>query len=132
MPSIWFYSFKDIDWSKALGVARSMADKARDLWTRASERTGSGASGSPRLQPPASDAERASALEVRVHDLEQKLKQLDEEVVSSFDVVRALTEQHSQLASATDVLITRTKVLLRVCVLLGIAVVALLALFVSR
>lgn len=131
MPSIWFSSFRDIDWSKALGVARTMADKARALWTQASERTGTG-SAAARLQPPAAGPEALSALDVRVHELEQSMKRVDEEVVSSFDVVRALTEQHSQLASAVDVLITRTKVLLRVSLLLGIAVVALLVLVVIR
>jgi len=131
MASIWFSSFKDIDWSKALGVARAMADNARDLWARASARTG-GATTPSHLQAPAGKTEIESALELRVHELEKKVSHMDEEIVSSFDVVRALTEQHSQLASAVDVLIARTKVLLRAALLLGVAIIALLALLLSR
>ena len=133
MPSIWFSSFSDIDWSKALGGATSMVEKAKTLFAGASGRQGGTSSDPAHLtQPPPDGPEALAAVALRVQELEKSLARLEEEVVSSFDVVRALTEQHSQLASAVDVLITRTKVLLRVCVMLGIAVVALLALVVIR
>lgn len=43
-----------------------------------------------------------------------------------------MADQHSQLVQAVDVLLVRTRVLVRISVLLGVACVALLVLVLSR
>lgn len=131
----WLAAFKDIPWSTVLAVAPSIAEGGKKLWARVvkhepEETAVTGAH--PLQQPPTSPSEAIAALEVRVQSLETNAAQLKEETVSSFEVVRALTEQHSQLVSAVDVLIARTRVLLRACIALGVAVVALLILTLVR
>ena len=122
MASGWYAAFKDIPWSKALSVAPAIAERGRKLWGRAQPRAAS--------VPPlsAAGAEALPALEVRCSTLESRIAQLDEEMVSSFEVVQAIAEQHSELVRAVDILLERTRVLLRACILLGAALVALLVL----
>jgi hypothetical protein len=67
-----------------------------------------------------------------LYALEKKTAELGQEAMSSFEVVRSLTEQHSQVVRAVDVLIARTRVLVRVCILLAVAVVALFIFAVLR
>lgn len=125
----WFASFKDIPWAKALNVAPAIVDKGKRLWSSVAEHK-------PRSSPDRSisaGSDALSAAEVRVHALELKTLQLEEEAVSSFDVVRSIAEQHSQIAeqhaelvSAVDVLLVRTRVLSWACALLGLSTAALL------
>jgi hypothetical protein len=75
----------------------------------------------------------------RIDSLEVRTAQLGEEAASSFEVVRAIAEQHSQLAEqhaqlvdAVDVLIVRTYVLLWTCAILALAVVALVLVALAR
>lgn len=129
----WFASLKDVPWSKVIGAAPTIVESGKKLWDKVSSKTGGDSSGETTqsaadLPVPAAIA----AFELRLEALERKSAQLREEVVASFDVVRSITDQHSQVVQAVDVLLVRTRLLLRVCVLLGIACVALLVLVLSR
>jgi len=129
----WFASFKDVPWSKVIGMAPSIVENGRKLWDNVSKRTGSDRTGettqsAAELPVPAAIA----AFELRLEALEKKSAQLREETVASFDVVRSITDQHSQLVQAVDVLLVRTRVLVRISILLGVACVALFVLVLSR
>lgn len=119
MASGWLAPFKDVAWARVLGMAPSLAERARKLWQRqpAAEDTAA---------PATEDA--VSAVEVRLHQIERRVATLQEEAVSSFEVVRAITEQHSELVRAVEELLARTRTLLRACVLLALGVAAALAL----
>lgn len=129
----WFASFKDVPWSKVIGMAPSIVENGRKLWDNVSKRTGGVRTGETTqsaadLPVPAAIA----AFELRLEALEKKSAQLREETVASFDVVRSITDQHSQLVQAVDVLLVRTQVLVRISILLGVACVALFVLVLSR
>jgi len=129
MAISWYDSLKDIPWSKALSMAPSIADRGKKLWSRLATRDGTPTA--PATPPPgAAAAESLSALEIRCHVLESRVSH--QEVVASFEVVQALAEQHSEMVPAVELLLARTRVLLRVCALLGVALVALLILTVVR
>lgn len=123
----WFSSFKDIPWARVLELAPTLAEGGRKLWNRLAnaEPEEAGAAQPPR-KPEAPVAEQIAALEVRLQTVERRLAKLKDEATASFEVVRSITEQHSQVVHAVDVVIARTRVLLRVCVLLAVALVALL------
>jgi hypothetical protein len=129
----WIASLKDVPWTKVIGMAPTIAESGRKLWDKVSSRTGGDRPGettqsAAQLPVPAAIA----AFELRLEALELKSAQLREEAVASFDVVRAITDQHSQVVHAVDVLLVRTRLLVRTSVLLGIACVALFALVLSR
>ncbi len=129
----WFASFKDVPWSKVIGMAPTIVENGKKLWDKVSNRTGSDGSGettqsAAQLPVPAAIA----AFELRLEALEKKSAQLREEAVASFDVVRSITDQHSQVVQAVDVLLVRTRVLVWISILLGVACVALFVLVLSR
>lgn len=129
----WLASLKDVPWSKVIGMAPTIVENGKKLWDKVSSRTGGDSSGETTqsaadLPVPAAIA----AFELRLEALEKKSAQLREEAVASFDVVRSITDQHSQVVQAVDVLLVRTRLLVRVSVLLGITCLALLVLVLSR
>jgi len=129
----WFTSLKDFPWSKALGMAPTIAENGKKLWDKASNRTerdrsGETTQGAADLPVPAAIA----AFDLRLEALEKKSAELREEAVASFDVVRSITDQHSQVVHAVDVLLVRTRLLVRISILLGVACVALFVLVLSR
>jgi len=129
----WFASLKDVPWTKVLDLAPSIVESGRKLWSRGSNKEAEiSTAQNPLEQTAPPGAEALAALEIRVLGLEKRTTQLGEEVVASFDVVRSLTQQHSHLVSAVDVLLVRTGVLIRVCVLLGLVSAALFVLILSR
>ena len=129
----WFASFKDIPWARVLEVAPSIAEGARNLWQRVASKPGQGPDATPVAQAGAKpDAEVLAALEVRVVPLERRTTKLEDEARSSFEVVKSMAEQHSQLVSAVDSLLVRTRVLLRISGLLALALIALFVLVLTR
>jgi hypothetical protein len=129
MPIDWFASFKELPWSKALAVAPAIAERGKKLWDSVTSR---GASPTPAATAtPRGAAETAAALEVRFHAAEARVAHLEQEVVASFEVVNSLAEQNSELVRAVDMLLARTRVLLRVCALLAISIAALFLLILS-
>ncbi len=129
----WFASLKDFPWSKAIGMAPTIVESGKKLWDKVSSRTESDRAGettqsAAQLPVPAAIA----AFELRLEALEKRSAQLREEAVASFDVVRSITDQHSQVVHAVDVLLVRTRLLVRISLLLGVACVALFVLVLSR
>jgi len=129
----WFASFKDVPWSKVIGMAPTIVENGKKLWDKVSSRTegdGSGETTQSAAQLPVTEA--IAAFELRLEALEKKSAQLREEAVASFEVVRSITDQHSQVVQAVDVLLVRTRVLVRISILLGVVCVALFVLVLSR
>lgn len=129
----WLASLKDVPWSKVIGMTPSIVESGRKVWDRvtsreASERSGDTTQSLAQSQAPAAIA----AIEIRLTALERKSAELREEAVSSFEVVRSIVDQNSQVVHAVDVLLARTQLLLRACALLGIACAALAVLVVVR
>ena len=114
-------------WAKVMSAAPALVEKGRQLWSAVAAR-------SPR-PPAAGSAEARAEIEVRVQMLERRAAGLEEEAASSFDVVRSIAEQHSQLAEqnaqlvgAVDGLLARTRLLAWACAALATAAIALLIL----
>ncbi|MEW6687999.1 MAG: hypothetical protein AB1452_02800 [Pseudomonadota bacterium] len=132
MPVNWFASFRNVPWDKVLSGLPAVLEGAKSLWQRVAgdRESSSAANATPTATAPGT--ELLAALDVRVGPLERRAAKLEEEARASFEVVRSMAEQHSQLVHAVDVLLVRTRVLLRLCALLGVAVIALLVLVLAR
>lgn len=131
----WIAAFKAVPWAKVLHAAPSIVDGGRSLWASVASRRRGGAA----EVTPAAGAGSPSEIEVRLRTLELRNRQLEEEAVASFDVVRSITEQHSRLAEqqallvqATDVLLARTRFLLWLFGALVLAAIGLLVYVLSR
>ncbi|MCC6210778.1 MAG: hypothetical protein IT513_07025 [Burkholderiales bacterium] len=122
-------SFRNIAWDKVLGAAPPIAEAARKLWQKVA-----GAPVEPRFADatPVLNPELLAAIDVRVGPLQQRMAALEQESRASFDVVRSMAEQHTQLVEAVDMLLARTQLLLRLVMLLGAAVLALAVLLAVR
>lgn len=134
----WFTSLKDVPWEKVLSVAPSIVERGKNIWTKfASEDAQAADSQLSTLRPPADQAassasEALAALDARVNALERRTAGLKEESASSFEVVKSIASQHSELVHAVGVLLVRTRVLVRVCVLLALLSIALFFLILNR
>ncbi len=129
----WLASLKDVPWSKVIGVAPTIVESGRKLWDKvasrsANENPGDTTQSLAQLPEPAAIA----AIEARLVALEKKSAELREEAVSSFEVVRSIVDQNAQVVHAVDVLLVRTRLLVRVSILLGFVCAALLVLVLSR
>ena len=115
---------------KALEVAPALVEKARTLWDRIGAR-----------KPRASEAllpEQAPA-ELRLAALERRVAQLEGEAAASFEVVASIAQQHSQLAGQhadlvhfVDGLQARSRLMLWMSGALGLGLLAVLAILLSR
>jgi len=134
----WIASLKDVAWEKVLAVAPSIVESGRKIWNKSANKESPvpEAETSTVLGPPVQGdltvPEALAAFEVRMKKLERRTAGLREESASSFEVVHSLAGQHSELVHAVDVLLVRTRVLVRVCVLLGLSLIALFILVLSR
>jgi len=124
-------SSRDGAWAKVTSAAPALVEKGKQLWAKVATRSA--------RTPVVHAAEAHAEVEVRVQMLEQRAAGLEEEAVSSFDVVRSIAEQHSQLAEqnaqlveAVDALLARTRLLAWACAALGAAAVVLLILVLVR
>jgi len=127
----WFGSFRDAAWSKAVSLAPAMVERCRKLWNGVAQRPARTAPSATPEEP--AGAEALPALEVQVHGLRSRARRLEDEAAASFEVVRAIAEQHSQLAEqqaalidAVQLLLARTRALFVALGLVALAVVALL------
>lgn len=118
----WFASISDIPWRKALASAPVLAERGRDLLGRLGGRPPVDVSLTP-IVPGTVEAshEAIAALEVRYRILESHAKNADEELRASFEVVRALADQHSELVRVVDALIARTRMLFGAIIALAVA-----------
>lgn len=129
----WLAAFEDIPWAKVREMAPSLVEGAGKLWSRWTRKDDPEPEvARPLAKPEQPVAEQLAELQIRVNALEKRVAQLKDETTASFEVVKSITEQHSQLVHAMDLLIARTRVLARVCVLLAAGLIVLLVLAIAR
>jgi len=109
-------------WKDVFGTAPSIREEAKRIWSKVASR-----------KAPSSKPHGPAAA------VEQKLEHLEEEAVASFDVVRSIAQQHSQLSEqhlqlvrVVDELLARTRALLWACGVLGALVVGIVVFLAAR
>lgn len=107
-------ALKLIPWDDVVRNAPSIIDGSKKLWNTVA-----------RKSPPA-----ATSIEARVTSLEDQVAQLQQELVSSAELIKALADQNSQLIQAVASLRFRMRLLFGAVFVLGLGaiVVALLLL----
>ena len=123
-------SFSALPWDRILGAAPAVVEGARGLLQRVAGDAGRPAAAPE--PPPGLNPDVMAAIDVRIRPLADRISALDQESRASFDVVRAMAEQHAQVVEAVDVLLARTLLLRRLVAALGAALVALAVLVALR
>ncbi len=122
----WISALKVIPWKDVLEAAPGMVKGAKRLFTAAKAETNSQPidDGSPTTV--SFDAEGLANLDSRVRHLQAKIVELNSEQSSSAKLIKSLAEQNARVVIAIEVFRVRIKILIYVCLLLGITLSALI------
>jgi len=122
----WISALKVIPWKDVLEAAPGMVKGAKRLFTAAKAETNSQpiADSSPTIV--SFDAEGLANLDSRVRHLQAKVFELNSEQNSSAKLIKSLAEQNARVVNAIEVFRVRIKILIYVCLLLGITLSALI------
>ena len=116
-------AFRIIPWSDVLIAAPYIVQGAEKLWGIIAGKPAP-QRGNDRVKEEASQSVSLSALDTRVHSLEQLTAELHKEVLLSSELIRSLAQQNIQLVQAVDVLRVRTRILFGFCGALGVVTAA--------
>ncbi|HEY0201324.1 MAG TPA: hypothetical protein VGC24_06500 [Burkholderiaceae bacterium] len=122
MPIGWLSALKMIPWGEVIEATPHVVKAARNLF-RSTRKTGapaaSGASPDEALLPV---GDTGAAL----RQLQQRVQRLEAEQRQSAELIATLAEQNAQVVQAIEVLRVRTRLLLRVTVVLVVVAAGLL------
>jgi hypothetical protein len=133
MATAWFTVLKSVPWSTVIGNAPVIADGARKLWkavARKPEPPQSAAASEPVATDP--DARAVEALRAQLAAVGSASSRLEEQMLASSELIKALAEQNTLLIERVEANRVRTLWLARAVAVLSVVVVAGLAVFVSR
>ena len=118
MAIAWMSALKVIPWSDVIDAAPGLVKGARKIFTR-----------SQQTEVPAASAEpgRSGDLGDRVSQLEASLAQIAEQQGAAARLVESLAEQNARIVEAIDILRVRTRLLMGVSAVLGIALAVAVA-----
>ena len=118
----WITVLKIIPWKDVLENAPHIAKAAKNLYAGTKNNTSSGSAGS---SVPTSDSENITSRDLRLHEIEREVSDLN-------SVVRSLAKQNVRIVEAIEVLRVRSKVLIFLCVALGCVSIFLILLLIIK
>lgn len=131
MAAGWIAALKMVPWADVVGSAPVVADGAKKLWNAVARKKASPASGEITPDVPAG-AGTMARMEAKVAALESKVSELEHEMLSSSEVIKALAEQNARLIQMLDLFRRRQRLLMIAGALLAIAAGASLFLLMVR
>jgi hypothetical protein len=122
----WLAAFKTIPWKEVLVAAPPIVQGARKLWSSVTRKEEPISPPSPQFDDKlSSHSEALAAIDARLALLESRTKEISDEAVSSSELIKSLAEQNSRLVQAVEILRIRTRALLWLSSVLGLAIVGL-------
>lgn len=122
MPISWITVLQSVPWSDVISNAPRVAEGARKLWGMVTRREGEGhdaATPVDAAEPPPTPQQ----LQARIAALEEAVSRLDEQMLASSELIKALAEQNAQLIRRLEIHRVRSTWLAAGVVLaLGIAI----------
>jgi hypothetical protein len=119
----WITALKIIPWKDVLENAPHIVKAAKNLYagTKTDTSYSSETSDSSTFT---SDSENTESWDFRLHKIERKMLELNDEQESSVELIRSLAKQNVRIVEAIEVLRVRSKILLFICILLGSIILA--------
>lgn len=121
----WFTVLKSVPWEAVIGNAPLVAEGARKLWKAVGAK--STPDGMPEPADPTVDA--ADPLPAQVAELRAAAERLEQQMLASSGLIKALADQNTQLIARVEANQARTAWLARACI--GLALMAGAALAVA-
>jgi hypothetical protein len=133
MATAWFTVLKSVPWSTVISNAPAVADGAKKLWKAVAKR-------SPSPQPPAtgeavaavSGEAAVATLRTQLATVELATSRLEEQMLASSELIKALAEQNTLLIGLVEANGLRTLWLARAVAVLGVVAAAELVGFFVR
>jgi len=122
----WFTVLKSVPWSTVIGNAPVVADGARKLWKAVANRPAATAPAESESDgPPATGGSgELASLRAELLAVQAAAAKLDEQMLASSELIKALAEQNTQLVERVEALRVRSLWLTGATLLLGIVVAA--------
>ena len=122
MALSWLTALKAVPWADVVQAAPGIVQGARKLFQSAKTYAGSQGDSA------GAAAERSGgALNERLQQIDASLQALQSEQRTSAELIRSLAEQNANIVAALDVLRNRVRVLTGACIVLAVALAALIA-----
>ena len=128
----WISALKVIPWKDVLEAAPGMVKGAKRLFTAAKTEANSHSVDDSSPTTVSFDAEGLANLDSRVRHLQAKIVELNTEQSSSAKLIKSLAEQNARVVNAIEVFRVRIKILIYVCLLLGITLSTLIFMVVLK
>lgn len=127
----WITALKIIPWKDVLENTPHIVKAAKNLYagTKADTFFSSETSDSSTFT---SDSENKESWGFRLHKIERKILDLNDEQESSVELIRSLAKQNVRIVEAIEVLRVRSKILLFTCILLGSILAGLIFLLILK
>jgi hypothetical protein len=133
MATAWFTVLKSVPWSTVISNAPVIADGAKKLWKAVAKKS------PPPAPPPASEPVAVGSGEQAITNLRTQLaaveaasSRLEEQMLASSELIKALAEQNTLLIGLVEANCIRTRWLARAVGVLGVVAAAGLAVFFVR
>jgi hypothetical protein len=128
----WIAALTKVPWDTVLGNAPTVVDGAKKLWTAVAKNAASAEAETVEpKQELAPEAQAIAAVDARVSALEVQIADLQREMLSSAELIKALADQNSQLIQTVALLRVRTRLMLAAVLVVGIVAVACLFLLLA-
>jgi len=124
---------QSVPWAEVVSNAPKVAAGAKKLWAAVGRKPHAGAQVADATQASLSPEARAiTALTAHVSELETAVKELQEQMLASSELIKALAEQNTQLIFRIETQRRRMAWLAGALVLVGMAALASLVLLLAR
>lgn len=124
MPLPWLSALKLIPWGDVIAATPQIVKGARNLYdgVRGGKKPAARAAATVDLSPLDADPK---TLAIHVRQLHEQVQLLEDEQARTAELIQSLAEQNAQVVATVETLRLRSRLLLRLSVVLGIAVVVL-------
>ena len=128
MPIPWLTVLSNVPWKDVISTAPKVAEGAKKLWKAVGKKSGAAEDDGTNSEPLASaENQTIATLDARIHALKGDVAALNQAMLSSSELIKALAEQNTQLIRSIEIF--RGRVLRLGLVTVISVIVALLALY---
>ncbi len=103
MAISWLTVLQNVPWTEVIKAAPQIADGAKKLWKTVSRKEQAPQPAPlPTTDLPVSPEQRIEALQGRITRLEAELGELEEQMLASSELIKALADQHAELVRGVE------------------------------
>jgi hypothetical protein len=128
MPIPWLTVLSNVPWKDVISTAPKVAEGAKKLWKSVGKKSGAAeVDGASEEYLASAENQTIATLDARIHGLKADVAALNQAMLSSSELIKALAEQNTQLIRSIEIF--RGRVLRLGLVTIIAMIVALLALY---